>query len=172
NDAAVTIACHISGSTEDFAALMNEKAYSLGLTDTRFANPHGPDCEGHYTTARELAKIAAVALENESFKEIASTYKRRFVSGERSRTYINHNRLLYMLDGAIGVKTGFTSKSGRCLVGAAERDGLRFITVTLDAPNDWNDHKELMKLGYDSLERRVLAERGQFSYSLPVIDGT
>lgn len=172
NDAAVTIACHISGSAEDFAALMNEKAYSLGLTDTRFANPHGLDCEGHYTTARELAKIAAVALENESFKEIASTYKRRFVSGERSRTYINHNRLLYMLDGAIGVKTGFTSKSGRCLVGAAERDGLRFITVTLDAPNDWNDHKELMELGYDSLERRVLAERGQFSYSLPVIDGT
>ncbi len=77
-----------------------------------------------------------------------------------------------MLDGAIGVKTGFTSKSGRCLVGAAERDGLRFITVTLDAPNDWNDHKKLMELGYDSLERRVLAERGQFSYSLPVIDGT
>jgi D-alanyl-D-alanine carboxypeptidase/D-alanyl-D-alanine carboxypeptidase (penicillin-binding protein 5/6) len=77
-----------------------------------------------------------------------------------------------MLDGAIGVKTGFTRKSGRCLVGAAERDGLRFITVTLDAPNDWNDHKELIELGFDRMERRVLAERGDFSYSVPVIDGT
>jgi D-alanyl-D-alanine carboxypeptidase/D-alanyl-D-alanine carboxypeptidase (penicillin-binding protein 5/6) len=172
NDAAVTIACHISGSTQDFASLMNEKADSLRLTDTCFANPHGLDSDKHYTTARELAKIAAVALENESFKEITSTYKKRFVSGERSRTYINHNRLLYMLDGAIGVKTGFTSKSGRCLVGAAERDGLRFITVTLDAPNDWNDHKELIELGFDRMERRVLAERGDFSYSVPVIDGT
>ncbi len=172
NDAAVTIACHISGSVEDFASLMNERASSLGLTDTSFSNPHGLDCEGHYTTARELAKIAATALENDTFKQITSTYKKRFVSGERSRTYINHNRLLYMLDGAIGVKTGFTSKSGRCLVGAAERDGLRFVSVTLDAPDDWNDHKKLMELGYDTLERRVLAEVGDFTYSVPVIDGT
>ena len=149
NDAAVAIACHIGGSVETFADIMNKRAESMGLTNTHFENPHGLDSKEHYTTAEDLAKIAAVALKNAKFKEIASTYKKSFITDERSRTYVNHNKLLNMYDGCIGVKTGFTKKSGRCLVGAAERDGLTFVTVTLDAPCDWQDHKNMLDFGYE-----------------------
>lgn len=171
NDAAVAIACHISGDVEEFSALMNEKAHTLGLTNTNFTNPHGLDNKEHYTTARELAIIASAALENEKFKEIASTYKKSFVSEDRSRTYINHNKLLYLYDGCVGVKTGFTKRSGRCLVGAAEKDGLCFISVTLDAPSDWNDHSVMLNYGFEHLERICLAEEYDHVYKLPVIGG-
>ena len=76
-----------------------------------------------------------------------------FSDEERVRTYVNHNKLLRLYDGCIGVKTGFTKKSGRCLVGAAEKDGLCFISVTLDAPSDWNDHKKMLDYGYESIEK-------------------
>lgn len=171
NDAAVAIACHISGDKENFAALMNAKAASLGLTNTNFTNPHGLDNEEHYTTAMELAKITAEALKNNDFRKIVSTYKKTFSTEDRSRTYVNHNKLIRFYDGCIGVKTGFTKKSGRCLVGAAERDGLTFISVTLDAPNDWNDHKTMLDLGFNSLERITFAEAGEFCYKIPIIDG-
>lgn len=171
NDAAVAIACHIGGDVEGFATLMNEKACELGLTDTHFENPHGLDGEEHYTTARELALIASAALKNEDFKGIVSTYKKSFYTEERSRTYVNHNKLLRLYDGCIGVKTGFTKKSGRCLVGAAERDGLTFITVTLDAPNDWRDHSLMLDYGYERMERVVFANALDHIYRLPVIDG-
>ncbi len=169
NDAAVAIACHVGGSIEGFTALMNERARSLGLTDTHFENPHGLDSDEHYTTARDLALIAAEALRSDILREISSTYKKSFITEERSRTYINHNKLLRLYDGAIGLKTGYTKRCGRCLVGAAERDGLRFITVTLDAPSDWNDHALMLDYGYDTLEKIRLAEVGEYSYDLGVI---
>lgn len=171
NDAAAAIACHIGGDVEGFASMMNDKASSLGLKDTHFTNPHGLDNEEHYTTAAELAKIAAEALNSESFRKIASTYKKTFSTEDRSRTYVNHNKLLKMYDGCIGVKTGFTKRSGRCLVGAAERDGLTFITVTLDAPSDWSDHKAMLDFGYEALEKITFAESEEFCYKIPVIDG-
>lgn len=171
NDAAVAIACHIGGSIEGFSALMNERAAKLSLSDTHFTNPHGLDDSEHYTTARELALIAAEALKNSEFKKIVSTYKRTFSTEERVRTYVNHNKLLRLYDGCIGVKTGFTKKSGRCLVGAAEKDGLRFISVTLDAPSDWSDHSKMLNLGYESLEKIVLAEPFDHMYKIPLIDG-
>ena len=171
NDAAVAIACHISGDVDSFSALMNDKAKELGLTNTNFTNPHGLDSKDHYTTARELAIIASEALKNEKLKQIVSTYKKSFVSEERSRTYINHNKLLYLYDGCVGVKTGFTKKSGRCLVGAAEKDGLCFISVTLDAPNDWNDHSTMLNYGYENLERIYFAEEFDHVYKIPVIGG-
>ena len=171
NDAAVAIARHIGGSIEAFADIMNERAQDLGLSDTHFENPHGLDSSEHYTTAHDLAKIAAVALENPKFKEIASTYKKSFVTEERSRTYVNHNKLLNMYDGCVGVKTGFTKKSGRCLVGAAERDGLTLISVTLDAPSDWADHKNMLDYGYERLEKISFAEPSEYEYEIPVIDG-
>ena len=169
NDAAVAIACHVGGSIEGFATLMNDKARSLGLTDTHFENPHGLDSDEHYTTARDLALIAAEALRSDILREISSTYKKSFITEERSRTYINHNKLLRLYDGAIGLKTGYTKRCGRCLVGAAERDGLRFITVTLDAPSDWSDHALMLDYGYDTLEKIRLAEVGEYSYDLGVI---
>lgn len=171
NDAAVAIACHIGGDVEGFANLMNKKACELGLTATHFDNPHGLDGEEHYTTARELALIASAALKNEDFKEIVSTYKKSFHTEERSRTYVNHNKLLHLYDGCIGVKTGFTKRSGRCLVGAAEKDGLTFISVTLDAPSDWRDHSVMLDYGYERLERVVFANALDHIYRLPVIDG-
>ena len=171
NDAAVAIACHIGGDIEGFASLMNARAEKLGLTNTHFTNPHGLDEKEHYTTARELAIIAAEALKNQTFRDIVSTYKKSFVSEERSRTYVNHNKLLQLYDGCIGVKTGYTKTSGRCLVSAAERNGLTFISVTLDAPSDWNDHKSMLDYGFSRLERLVFLNAHDYSYKIPLIDG-
>ena len=171
NDAAVAIACHIGGDTDGFVRMMNSKAEELGLVNTNFVNPNGLDSEEHYTTARELSLIAANALKNEEFKKIVSTHKKTFSNDERIRTYVNHNKLLHLYDGCIGVKTGFTKKSGRCLVGAAEKDGLTFISVTLDAPNDWNDHSAMLNYGYDRLERICLADELDHIYRIPIIDG-
>lgn len=170
NDAAVAIAYAVSGNVDNFSALMNEKAAELGLVDTHFTNPHGLDSPEHYTTAKELAIIASEALKNDTFKEIVSTKKATITNTEGSaRLVLNHNKLLSMYDGAIGVKTGFTKKSGRSLVGASERDGLIFITVTIDAPDDWNDHKKLFDYGYSTLSVRHLAKEGDLCYNIPVL---
>lgn len=171
NDAAVAIACHIGGDVEGFSALMNDRACQLGLTDTHFTNPHGLDDDEHYTTARELSLIAAEAMRNPTFRKIASTYKKTFATEDRTRTYVNHNKLLRLYDGCIGVKTGFTKKSGRCLVGAAEKEGLTFITVTLDAPSDWSDHKKMLDFGFESLEKITLASGFDHMYKIPLLDG-
>ena len=172
NDAAAAIAYAVAGSVSNFADMMNARAEKLGLTDTHFANPHGLDDEEHYTTARELAIISAEAIKNPTFKEIVSTYKKT-ISGpdDTKRLVVNHNKLLNMYDGAIGMKTGYTKKCGRCLVGAAERDGLTFISVTIDAPDDWNDHMRMLDYGYSLMEMRSIAEAGQFAYDIPVING-
>ena len=171
NDAAVAIACHIGGDLPNFSEMMNKKATELGLKNTHFTNPHGLDDKEHYTTARELALITAEALKNDCFRDIVSTYKKTFSNDERSRTYVNHNKMLKLYDGCIGVKTGFTKKSGRCLVAAAERNGLTFISVTLDAPNDWNDHNLLLDLGYAKLKKYVLSDIGEYKYIIPIING-
>lgn len=174
NDAATAIAIEVGGSVEGFAKLMNEKAEELGLTATHFTNPHGLDDEDHYTSAYDLAKIAAYALHNETFKTICSTYKKTIPlrGDEGTRVLVNHNKLLRLYDGAIGVKTGFTKRSGRCLVGAAERDGLTLVSVTLCAPDDWNDHKEMLDFGFSHYERVTLAEKGGFTAPLPLTGGT
>lgn len=153
NDAAAAIAYEISGSIEAFAEKMNEKAEVLGLTDTHFTNPHGLDDKEHYTTARELAIITGEALKNDTFLRIVSTKKQIITNSDgESRLLINHNKLLNMYENTIGVKTGFTKKSGRCLVGAAERDGVRLITVTINAPDDWKDHTTLLDYGFLKLK--------------------
>ena len=171
NDAAVALAIEISGSVSDFAILMNEYARELSLYDTEFKNPHGLDEEGHFTTAHDLALLGAHALENESFKNISSTRKAKIVSDRKERVLVNHNKLLERYSGAIGVKTGYTKKSGRSLVSAAERDGLTLVAVTIDAPDDWRDHTALLDYGYSKLEKVYLAKSGEYSYKIPVYDG-
>ena len=171
NDAAVAIACHVAGDVDAFAILMNDKAKDLGLSCTNFTNPHGLDDKEHYTTARELAIITAEAMKNESFRKITSTYKKTFSTEDRTRTYVNHNKMLLNYEGCIGVKTGYTQRSGRCLVVATERNGLEFISVTLDAPNDWSDHTKLLDYGYDTLERIDLAKVDEYCYNVPIING-
>ena len=169
NDAAAAIACEVSGSIGAFAALMNEKARQLSLDSTHFTNPHGLYDEEHYTTAYDLARLAAYAMTNSDFARIVSTVKTTIpLKGtEGTRLLVNHNRLLRTYDGMIGVKTGFTKKTGRCLVSAAERDGVRLIAVTLCAPDDWNDHRSLLDYGFERLESRCLIPEGGLTFSLP-----
>lgn len=171
NDAAAALAIEISGSIDAFASLMNERALSLGLLNTNFMNPHGLDSDGHYTSARDLALLAAKALENERFAEISSSYKRQIETSSGIKTVVNHNKLLKSFAGCIGVKTGYTKKSGRSLVSAAERDGLRLIAVTINAPDDWRDHKMMLEYGYSLLEKETLSDSGEYKYTLPVICG-
>ncbi len=173
NDAAAAIAIEVGGSIESFAEMMNDKARRMGLEDTHFENPHGLDGETHYTTAHELALIAREAFSNEIFKKIVSTQKKTIPLNETEgvRLLINHNKLLRSYEGAVGIKTGFTKKSGRCLVSAATRDGLTFIAVTLNAPDDWRDHTELLDYGFSLYEARTLCEIGSFSYIMPAVGG-
>ncbi len=170
NDAAAAIAIEVGGSVEGFAELMNSHALSLGCKNTHFTNPHGLDDDAHYTTARELAAITRAALENETFRKIVSTERHTIPMPEGGvRMLINHNRLLRENDSVIGVKTGFTKRSGRCLVSAAERDGVTVIAVTLSDPDDWRDHTSLLSFGLDSYVHYSLASDSSLSASVPVV---
>ena len=173
NDAAAAIAIEIAGDIPSFAALMNETAQRLSLTDTHFTNPHGLDDPDHYTTAYDLALLACCAMENPDFARIAGTYKTTIPlnAGEGTRVLINHNKMLKLYDGATGIKTGYTKKCGRCLVSSAERDGLTMIAVTLQAPDDWRDHTAMLDYGFAQYETVSLASAGEFRYELPVLGG-
>ena len=166
NDAAVAIAGECGGMTA-FVGKMNAEAAELGLTDTHFDNPNGLPSDTHYTTAHELAKITAAALKDPVFRQIVST-KSCTVSGH---ALSNHNRLLSMYDGAIGVKTGFTRAAGRCLVSAAERNGRTIIAVTLNDPNDWNDHREMLDAGFAQYSEVTLHKAGDTIANARVFGG-
>lgn len=171
NDAATALAIKIAGDVKGFADVMNARAAELGLNDTHFENPHGLDSKEHYTTAHDLALLAAYALENDTFRTICSTYKYSFVISDSIRTVVNHNKLLKRYDGAIGVKTGYTDESGRCLVSAAEKDGLTLVAVTLNAPDDWRDHTALLDYGFSRFETVKLSSIAITDFTVPVING-
>ncbi len=172
NDAAAALAIHTAGSIEKFADRMNELVASLGATNTHLTNPHGLADPQHYTTAADLARITAAALENEAFAKIVSTKSKVITSldGESVRSLSNHNRLLRSYKDCVGVKTGFTKDSGRCLVSAAERDGMLLIAVTLDASDDWRDHTAMLDYGFSLYEGRVY-KKETLSFDVPVIGG-
>lgn len=157
NDAAAALAIDHSGSIEAFADRMNERAGELGLNNTHFANPHGLDDDENFSTCEDLAKLASFAMQNPDFARIVSTKEHRF----GSHVVTNHNKLLWRYDGADGVKTGFTKAAGRILVSSAVRSGRRLICVTIDAPDDWNDHASLLDDGFARFEQRRLSEKGQ-----------
>ena len=157
NDAAAALAIWCGGTVEGFAELMNDKARELGLKSTHFVNPHGLDAPDHYSTARDLAVLTAYAMEDPIF---ARTVGAKTVTvGDRVLT--NHNKLLWQLDGAEGVKTGYTKAAGRILVSSASRQGRRLVCVTIHAPDDWNDHKTLLEQGFSGYEVRELVEEGE-----------
>jgi D-alanyl-D-alanine carboxypeptidase (penicillin-binding protein 5/6) len=139
NDAAVALAEHISGSCEEFALLMTERAKQLGAYMTSLENPSGLDGENHYTTAQDLAVITCHAMTLPLFAKLVSSAS---IKTERA-AYFNHNKLLSMYQGITGVKTGFTKACGRCLVSSVSRNGFNMIAVTLNAPDDWNDHMRM-----------------------------
>lgn len=171
NDAACQIALSVSGSLENFATLMNSTAEELGLTGTSFTNPAGLDDKNHYTTARDLSLLTAEALKNETFRNIVSSYKYTatdITSGNKT-LFVNHNKLLKRYDGCIGVKTGFTNKSGRCLVSAASKEGVTLIAVTLNAPDDWNDHTKILDFGFNSVSMTEVVHSGEYCYKIPTL---
>ena len=148
NDAALTLAISVSGSEQAFVRQMNLRAQALGLRQTHFANPHGLDSGENYSSARDLAALAQAALQNQQFRTVVGT-KTITCAG---RTLTNHNKLLWRYDGCIGVKTGYTMAAGRTLVTCAERDGARYICVTLCDRDDWADHASLYDWAFENYE--------------------
>ncbi len=153
NDAANAAAVRIAGSQEAFAQLMNERAAEIGMTQSHFVTPSGLDAPGHYTTAYDMALLTREALENPRFREICSqqTMSLEYGNPPYKRWLRNHNKLLERYPYAIGVKTGFTDDAGRCLVSAAEKNGVTLIVVTLNASDDFNTHQRLYEYYFDQL---------------------
>lgn len=154
NDAANVTARVIGQSREKFVSLMNKKAEEIGMENTHFENPSGLTADGHFSTAYDMALLGSFAIKNKQFRDIGSLSSLRVSYGnpEYQRTFKNHNKLLNSVEGAFGIKTGFTKASGRCLVSAAERDGVTLVAVTLSAPDDWNDHKKLFEYGFEKVK--------------------
>lgn len=154
NDAANATAVRLAGSIPAFADQMNAKAKQLGLTHTHFVTPSGLHDPEHYTTAHDLALLAAAAMQNETFRTIcsASSAKVTFGNPPYDRWLENSNKLLTMCEGVIGVKTGFTDEAGRCLVSACQRNGITLLCVTLNDRNDWQDHENLYAYGFQQLQ--------------------
>lgn len=168
NDAATALAIYCGGTVEGFAELMNDKAHRLGLKNTHFVNPHGLDAPEHYSTAEDLATLADYAMENPLFYRTVSAKTVKI--GDR---YLrNHNKLLWSLEGADGVKTGFTKAAGRILVSSATRQGRRIIAVTINAPNDWSDHKKLMEESFSHYTVQTLISQGECLGTIEVAGGT
>jgi len=167
NDAATALAIYCGGTVEGFAQLMNDKARFLGLQDTHFANPHGLDSNENYSTARDLARLAVYAMGNPIFAQTVSTKTVRI--GQRSLR--NHNKLLWQVEGADGVKTGFTKAAGRLLVSSAVRDGRRLVAVTINDGNDWVDHKQLFEDGFSRYESRLIVKKNQILGRIAVMGG-
>ena len=167
NDAAVALAIYCGGTVEGFAELMNDKARNLGLKNTHFENPNGLDSPGHYSTARDLAVLAAYAMENPVFQKTVSA--KSLMMGQRYLT--NHNKLLWRVEGADGVKTGYTRAAGRILVSSAVRDSRRLVAVTIDDPNDWEDHASLLETGFARYSVREVVRKGDEVDVLEVLGG-
>lgn len=159
NDAANVTAYALAGSVSAFSKLMNTKAKEIGLLHTNFVTPSGLDDDFHYTTAKDLAFLAKYAMKNELFAKAAGAKSATLCYGNPpyKRSLRNHNKLLASYEGLIGVKTGFTKKSGRCLVTAAKRSNGYLIAVTLNAPDDWNDHRNMLDFGFSVLQEYKLS---------------
>lgn len=172
NDAASAIAIAVGGSIDKFVDMMNEKAVNLGLESTHFTNPHGLYDTDHYSSAADMAKIMVEAMRNDSFADIVSTKKYTFKSENGiERTFVNHNRLLWTLDGCIGGKTGYTQKAGRCLVSATKFGDIIFVAVTLSDGNDWRDHATLHNYAKSLYQTRVLAGVGTEFGGISIVGG-
>ena len=160
NDAAVAIANYVN-SEEEFVELMNEKAKSLNAKNTNFANPHGLSHDDHYSTAYDLALITREAFKYDIFEEISSA-KTYTAKREENEYFINKNKTLWEYDGGDGVKIGYTKAAGRCLVSSANRDGMRLIAVSLNAPDWFNDNYKLMDLAFEKYKPYTIYNKYQF----------
>ncbi len=174
NDAANAAAVRVAGSTERFVGMMNRRAAEMGLSDTHFVTPSGldDDTDEHYSSALDMARLAAECMKNRDFAEICSQQyiKVRFGAPPYDRTLRNTNKLLGTLDGCRGIKTGFTDKAGRCLISACERDGAQLICVTLNDRSDWDDHTALYEQCFAKMHTYRLPDSGR-EYKIKIAGG-
>ena len=176
NDVAVAIADHMAGSVANFAGLMNEKAKSLGATDSHFTNPHGLPDPDHYSSAYDLALIARYAMQNTTFREIVKTRFKvisRQLQGPLQEQLWNHNRLLERYRGAIGIKTGYTVEAGQCLVASAQRNGRELIAVVLKSQGEaiYEDAEKLLDYGFNNFLPVEVVKKGERITSAEVSGG-
>lgn len=173
NDAALTLALEIGGSEQNFASLMNETAKKCGAENSNFVTPHGLDNKNHYTTASDLAKITIEALKNPIFKEIVSTkvFKIPATDFNTARTLVNKNKLLSNLEGCIGVKTGYTSKAGRCLVSACERNDMQVVCVVLNCRPMFEESLNLLNESFKQYKKFEILPRYKFACDVKVENG-
>lgn len=160
NDAACALAIHHSGSIEKFTEKMNERAQELGATDTNFKNPSGLPDDEHYTTAKDLCNIARHAISNPILKKVVSTKQ---YDGD-FRHFLNKNKLLSSLDGANGVKTGYTKKAGRCLVSSAEREKMDVVCVVLNCYDMYERSAEIINNCFDKYSLETISSDTVFEY--------
>lgn len=167
NDAATVLATTLAGDEATFVEWMNEYAVRFGMENTHFANPHGLDAEGHYSTAHDMARLMVEAMKNDTFREITHT---RYIAIDGFELYY-HNKLLNLYEYCISGKTGYTQAAGRTLVTASEKDGQLLVAVTLNAPDDWNDHIALYEYGFNNFPATTLSSRGN-CYTALLVSGT
>lgn len=174
NDATVAVAEHIAGSVEKFAELMTEKAHKIGATNTHFANSSGLPDPNHFTTAHDLARIAAYGYKNPLFAEIVSTKHRviPWAGRDYGRDLYNENRMLWLSEGGNGVKTGYTNAAGRCLVSGAKRNGLQLVTVVLDSETMWDDSLALLNYGFSQVTPETICVQDDTLKTIRVKNGT
>ena len=173
NDAAVAIAEHIGGSIAGFCEMMNARAASLGCLDTHYVTPHGLPAENHYTTALDLCRIAQAAMREPFFRQVVSTQRATipWENHDYDRVLTNKNRLLSTYAGALGIKTGYTKAAGRCLVFAAEREGMTLIGAVLNC-SDWFDASAaLLDQTFAAYHLYTALREGEIVHLLPVQGG-
>lgn len=173
NDAANVTAISLGGNVENFVKKMNLRAKEIGMNDTNFVTPSGLDDDEHYSTAYDMALLGCEAVKNPEFLSVCSKKSESVSYGNPpyKRTLSNHNRLLRIYDGAVGVKTGFTKKSGRCLVSCAQRNGVMLVAVTLSAPGDWSDHRKMLDYGFSLIKGETVSP-DLSKIKIPITGGT
>ncbi len=166
NDTAVAIAQYIGGSVDGFALLMNQKAREIGMYNTHFANPHGlDDHENHYSTAYDMAILMRYAMQDKTFQKISATkvYRSPNPTEDWDRVWKNKNRLLTKYKYCTGGKTGYTKRAKRTLVTTATKGDMSLIAVTLNGPDDWNDHISMYEEGFKGFDMAEIASKGKIS---------
>ena len=172
NDAAVAVAEHIDGSVLNFTAHMTKRAKELGATGTQFTNPHGLPADNHYTTAHDLALMAAHGYKLPEFEEIVTAKEKSYYwIHDFPKIIRSENQMLWLYNGANGVKTGYTDAAGRCLISAAKRDGIQIIAVVLDSEYMWNDSIQLLDYGFQNVKFEKLIKADEVVKNIPVMSG-
>jgi serine-type D-Ala-D-Ala carboxypeptidase (penicillin-binding protein 5/6) len=166
NDTAEAIAEYVGGSLDGFVYLMNSKAKEIGMANTNFANPHGLDnFENHYSTAYDMALLTRYAMQNEKYRVISGTKIHKAPNPEEKwdRVWRNKNRLLSKYKYTTGGKTGYTKRAKRTLVTTATKGDMDLISVTLNAPDDWNDHISMFEYGFQKYDLVEVIPKGKIN---------